>query len=430
MCQDAIHDQELRAQLIEAEQKGILDQTTELAAARTRKAEESGMRVGAQRLEKEAQRKMMVELARLKKCLEVNEERVTDAQKVNRMHAGTINQLRRGRKDFMAQMRKMDEREHSMTADMKHFAAGSNAALDEKEKVEAKLKRQVFEYKLEVHAWENTIQQLDEELRGLEQSIAEAHAEEAAHLEKMRQRQYVALKGARDAEQKRELRLGYLQNQVRGQEMDFQRLHRIMGVKFVPEKPESVGEIVAVSLKHEERNASLLAFVGVQNRQVDELQEELSKLDAEAVQLEAQRVSAVAEAYASVEHAQRQSSTDSRLHDAISTLQTQLETLCPAVEGLVNLLDAAPPDDDGGLLELKGFRPDTLPDYLKALDVVAKELHNRALNLPSAQDNNRNPRLAGFQNPKVVEPHPSVIELRKELEVAAQKQAQAKPIEF
>ena len=129
-------------------------------------------------------------------------------------------------------------------------------------------------------------------------------------------------------------------------------------------------------------------------------------------------------------HAQRQSNTDSRLHDAIHTLQTQLETLCPSVEGLVNMLEASPPENDGGLLELKGFRPDTLPDYLKALDVVAKEMHNRALNLPSAQDNNRNPRLSGFTNPKVVEAHPSVIELRKELEVAAQKQAQAKPIEF
>ena len=428
--QDAIHDQELRAQLIEAEVKGVVDQTTELAAAREARAKESGMRVGSQRLEKEAQRKMMVEHSRLGKCLAVNEERVTDAHTVNRVHVGTINQLRRGRKDFIAQMRKMDEREASMTADMKHFATGSNAALDEKEKVEAKLKRQVFEYRHEVATWEETVQLLDAELRGLEQSIADAHAEEAAHLEKMRQRQYVSLKGARDAEQKREMRLGYLQNQVRGQEMDFQRLHRIMGVKFLPEKPESVGEIVAVSLKHEERNASLLAFVGVQNRLVEELHLELAKLDAEARRIEARRESASAEADASVVHAQRVSSTDSRLHDAIHTLQTQLETLCPAVEGLFHLLEASPPENDGGLLELKGFRPDTLPEYLKALDLVAKEVHTRALNLPSAQDNNRNPRLAGFTNPKVVDAHPSVFELRHELEVAAQKQAMAKPIEF
>ena len=42
---------------------------------------------------------------------------------------------------------------------------------------------------------------------------------------------WCSLKAKRDSDEKRELKLGYLQNHVRGQEMDFQRLHRIMGVK-------------------------------------------------------------------------------------------------------------------------------------------------------------------------------------------------------
>ena len=63
--------------------------------------------------------------------------------------------------------------------------------------------------------------------------------------------------------------------------MDFQRLHRIMGVKFTPEKPESVMEIVSTSLKHEQRNASLLHYVGVQTQQMEELQEELRALSRE-----------------------------------------------------------------------------------------------------------------------------------------------------
>ena len=49
---------------------------------------------------------------------------------------------------------------------------------------------------------------------------------------------------------------------------------RHLGVKFTPEKPESVQEIIAASLRHDERNASLLAFSGVQARQIDELTEE------------------------------------------------------------------------------------------------------------------------------------------------------------
>ena len=78
-----------------------------------------------------------------------------------------------------------------------------------------------------------------------------------------------------------ELRLGYLQNTVRGLEMDFQRLHRIMGVKFTPEKPDSVQDIVKASLSHEQRNASLLHYVGVQNGQIDALDEQVRSLEAQ-----------------------------------------------------------------------------------------------------------------------------------------------------
>ena len=199
-------------------------------------------------------------------------KKAADAEKVNNVRIGNINQLRKGRKDFMAQMRRLDEREASMVADMKHFAQGSNQSLDEKEKLEARLKRHLFEYKNEVSAWEHTLGSINEEIYLLDTAIKKQQDDEEDDLQRQRQRQYIQLKHNRDSDQKRELRLGYLQNQVRGQEMDFQRLHRIMGVKFMPEKPESVQEIISASLKHEERNASLLAFVGVQNHQMEELQ--------------------------------------------------------------------------------------------------------------------------------------------------------------
>ena len=51
---------------------------------------------------------------------------------------------------------------------------------------------------------------------------------------------------------------------MRAQEHDFQRLHRVVGVRFTPEQPESMHEIVDVSLRNEERNASGLAFLSVQ----------------------------------------------------------------------------------------------------------------------------------------------------------------------
>ena len=55
-----------------------------------------------------------------------------------------------------------------------------------------------------------------------------------------------------------------------------------------------------------------------------------------------------------------------------------------------------------------------------------RELHARAMLVPSGADKSLSTRLAGFTREKVVDNHPSVLELRKELEAAAQKQAQAK----
>ena len=80
----------------------------------------------------------------------------------------------------------------------------------------------------------------------------------------------------------------------------------------------------------------------------------------------------------------------------------------------------------GNVGACKGCRPDTIPDYLRALDIELRELHARAMAVPSGADKSLSSRLAGFTREKVVDNHPSVLELHKELEAAAQKQAQAK----
>jgi len=77
----------------------------------------------------------------------------------------------------------------------------------------------------------------------------------------------------------------------------------------------------------------------------------------------------------------------------------------------------------GGILALTGCRPDTLSDFLRLIDVSIKELYMRANVLPTAAGNEW---LRDFLTPKVVTSHPSVTEIRKELEAAAQKQKEAK----
>jgi len=423
--QDAVHEQHLQSQLVDAKQKLALDQVLELEAQRVKRADEAGGK-GALGLEKAAQRKRDSTARKLKSSLAINEERVADALKVNTLRADNINQLRRGRKDFMIQMRKLDERDRSTVADMKHFAQGSNVSLDEKEKFEAKLKRHLFEYSNEVHSWEHTVAGLDSEISSLDTAIKKLNNGEEAALEAERRAQYMQLKRARDGLQKRELRLGYLQNQVRGQEMDFQRLHRIMGVKFLPEKPESVQDIISASLKHEERNTSLLGFVTVQNQQLESLHDDLAFFDAEEQRLATELERSSHGAHKSSERAHKMLESEEALSMATTDLHAQLACICPAVEQLFALLAAKPPEGDGGLFALKGCRPDTIPDYLRALDIELRDLHGRAMVVPGGVDRASNARLAGFTREKVVDNHPSVLELRKELEAAAQKQAQAK----
>ena len=52
------------------------------------------------------------------------------------------------RADFLHQLTKLTDREKAMTMDMKHFAQVAHSSLDEKEKTEARLKRQTFDYKV------------------------------------------------------------------------------------------------------------------------------------------------------------------------------------------------------------------------------------------------------------------------------------------
>ncbi len=185
-------------------------------------------------------KRQLREKNRLSRALQVSEERVADADRLNKATVDSINKLRRGRSDFLHQMARLSERMAVMSTDMKHFAQAAHASLDEKEKVEARLKRQQFDYQQEGRHYEHMHDSLQQELQHLEESISNNHAAEEAFMQKERQESFRSLKAKRDSDTRRELKLGYLQNHVRGQEMDFQRLHRIMGVKFTPEKVRAV----------------------------------------------------------------------------------------------------------------------------------------------------------------------------------------------
>eukprot|EP00966_Prymnesium_polylepis_P097788 2264623-Prymnesium_polylepis.1 len=199
------------------------------------------------------------------------------------------------------------------------------------------------------------------ELQALDEKFAQANMAEEEFQQQLRQGNFRSLKAKRDSDQKRELKLGYLQNHVRGQEMDFQRLHRIMGVKFTPEKPESVMEIVSTSLKHEQRNASLLHYVGVQTAQIEDLQDDLRKLEREENDLGKQQTTREEGRLVEVAHGSKNETYIHRMEAVSSTQAEQLQQLCPIVISLCDVTGAL--IDPSGELALKGCRPDTLADH-------------------------------------------------------------------
>jgi len=416
--QDAIHEQELQQQLLDQKIRALSEEVAQANEKRRHHPELKG--VGVQDLEKELAKRQMREKNRLSRALQVSEERVADAERLNKATEVQINKMRRGRADFLHQVARLEERVSAMMTDMKHFATSSHASLDEKEKVEATYKRKQFDYRNELSHTEHTFEVLQNELQVLEERIQAGHQAEEEFKQQQRQDEFRAVKEVRDEDAKREMRLGYLQNHVRGQEMDFQRLHRIMGVKFTPEKPDSVQDIVKASLSHEQRNASLLHYVGVQNLEIEAIEDNVRALETEERALVAEQARAEQQhAVAGVE-AERAAASEVATVEGISKRDEDLKKLCPLVEALCTMSGAAErvQSDDGGVLSLKGCRPDTLTDYLRLIDNAMKDLRERACQLPTAQGNEW---LRDFLAYREINTEPSVTAIRKELETAAQK---------
>ena len=417
--QDAIHEQELQQQLLDQKIRASRDEEAKALTSRQKKYPElSG--VGVVHLEKELVKRQLREKSRISRALAVSEERVADAERLNSATVAQINKMRRGRSDFLHQVARLEERVRVMMNDMKHFGSQAHASLDEKEKVEARLKRQQFDFRNEGAHVEHMLDTLNEELQKLEEKIQLGHQAEEDYKQRMRQQSYLDVKEQRDEDQKRELRLGYLQNHVRGQEMDFQRLHRIMGVKFTPEKPDSVQEIVKASLSHEQRNASLLHYVGVQNAAAEELEESVREMEVEEQALIVSLKRDAEEAAVSKLESQRAAGATAGVVNGIEKREEDLAKLCPVVETLCSMsgASAAVDTEEGGVLRLKGCRPDTLTDFLRLIDVSIKELRQRAQSLPTASGNEW---LRDFLQAKEIVSHPTTTELRKEIEAHAQK---------
>ena len=124
------------------------------------------------------------------------------------------------------------------------------------------------------------------------------------------------------------------------------------------------------------------------------------------------------------EHAATASSGEAAVERGIEKLRGDLKRLCPLVGTLSEMTgaEAMAAAEDGGMLRLKGCRPDTLADFLRLIDVAIRELRGRAQALPTAAGNEW---LRDFLAHKEINTAPGVLQIR-DLEAAAQKQKEQK----
>lgn len=234
--------------------------------------------------------------------------------------------------------------------------------------------------------------------------------------------------------------------QVRGQEMEFQRLHRIIGVRFTPDQPESVKEIVSSSMNNEARNSSLVRYSQMQASQIEALEEENRRLEADAERCTMQQTASTANQETASAAANRLAQQSEVLASSLESYETVLKRLCNPVEVIFDKLGSAKlNDDDGGMLKLQGMRPDTLTDHLRLIDEAVKDLRSKVVWMANSRERliEKLPApdrdlaasepllpavLLDFVRPKEEDPRQSLNETHKELEAQATKQAQRREL--
>ena len=186
-----------------------------------------------------------------------------------------------------------------------------------------------------------------------------------------KRKQYVAMRSARVKKEKLEVRYGYLRSQLEGIDRDFRELERIVGVRFVPSKPESLQEIITKFLEKEAKVASLQQFWGMQNEEIEVQSEEIERLELETSRLatEAASASAAAAEHAEVVEAPRRR-VEAEQRAAAETLVRNFEGACKSVGGIVALAEC----EVEPALVTKGCSASTISGFLSALDQKMDEL--------------------------------------------------------
>lgn len=253
----------------------------------------------------------------------------------------------------------------------------ANGALDQREKVKAKL----------AQAGRDAAYEKSHRLSQLAELMHKANALDAEYKAKLgamdeqeqarRRRAYNAGKTRRVALAQAETKAGFLQSQVVGWDSEFARLQEFTGMdkRFAPGDEQTIGEITSRYVLKDQQNTSLLRFLHSQQAEVHALEAELKTASAAATALEDELQQALdSEAAPELDYeglAQREA-------DAAAKIEAELAALCERTAAITEDLLAHAPD--GGAGSAAAPRPPpiavgTLEEHLKLHEDISARLH-------------------------------------------------------
>lgn len=214
-------------------------------------------------------------------------------QKTNALEAdndrlvGEVDDLRSERALVLQQLKRMRDKENKMDEDMQFLSTAANGALDQREKVKAKLLQTQRDSSFEkAHKLNQIAELLDRgDALDVKRESTEAVIEDLE--QQRRRREYVLGKQRRLAQTQAEAKRGFLQSQVVGWDSEFSRLQEFTGMdkRFAPGDEQTIEEITSRYLSKDQQNTSLLRYVHAQQKEVEALETDIRHIKAEKAEL-------------------------------------------------------------------------------------------------------------------------------------------------
>ncbi|KAL1514615.1 hypothetical protein AB1Y20_003709 [Prymnesium parvum] len=269
--------------------------------------------------------------------------------KANEMESATqslmhvINSLRITRTKHVQMIKTLVDKERKMDADSQFLISSASGAMEERERLRAKMER----LKHESESWKGLqlreAQTLHEQLSELDEEHERLEGNLNAIQEHLKRTEFQRVRGGRKEEETRERRFGFLREQCEGWQAEFARVTDITGVSFSQGRRDAVEKVVAIYREKEARNKSLYKYVTEDVVvEMEKVEEEVSRLQQEASLREAALAEPDDLASAADVPASDTGKPEERV-GVISGVEATIEAVLPLFEQLGGVLNVSLP---------------------------------------------------------------------------------------